>query len=259
MKTVIALGDLHCGHVAGMTPQGWIKDGEQFPGLHALQCEMIGRYTAMTRKYKRPHLVIVNGDCIEGKGVKSGGTELITSDREEQAEMAVKLLKMWNAENYIITYGTSYHTGIDEDWESWIAKSLDCEIHNHAQFELGGLVWDIKHHLNGSSMPHTKGTPLAREVLHNLLWKEVDGCERANIIIRSHVHNYFHCDSVGWDAFSLPGMQAPSHNKHGGRRCSSVVHWGLVPITINERTGKWGFTKEEIVALESAKSKLIQF
>jgi len=259
MKTVIALGDLHCGHIAGLMPRGWIKNQSEFESLHKLESEMLRAYATWTRKFARPDLLIVNGDLIEGKGRKSGGTELVTSDREEQAGMAVKLLKMWNPKKCIITYGTSYHSGEEEDWERWVAKDMDCEIHNHAQFEIAGIVFDVKHHLSNSTMPHTKGTPLAREILHNLLWTEAEGCERADIVLRSHVHNYFHCDSVNWDAFSLPGLQAPSHNKHGGRRCSQVVNFGILGIQINERNGSWGYDKSNIISLESAKLKLIKF
>ena len=254
-KLIVALGDMHCGHEVGLLTPGWFRDSKDFPHLNAIEDEMYCRYKAFTKKYHKPDVLFVNGDSIEGKGEKSGGCELVTSDRNEQVNIAVKLIQMWNAKRVILTYGTGYHVGNEEDFEKNVAKELGCEIHSHFQAELDGVIFDVKHHCGGSGMPHTKGTPLTKEMLFNLLWKEAGQCEKADIILRSHVHNYFHTDSIGWDAFTLPALQAPG-SKYGSRRCSGMVHWGIIPFEINRGGFRW--TKENIVQLESAKSELIR-
>lgn len=255
-KTVIALGDLHCGHIAGLTPPYRFSNKQDCPGLHALQYEMWHRYKGMVNKYSSPDLLIVNGDCIDGKASKNGGTELLTSDRFEQCEMAVECLKIWKAKKIILTYGTSYHTGPEDDFEVEIARQLGAEIHNHAQVKINQTVIDIKHHCGGSAVPYGRHTSPAKEHMWNLLWNDLEASHKANIILRSHVHFYNYCGGDNWLAMTLPALQAPSHNKYGGRRCSGIVDWGLVAFNINNNGGyEW---QPEIVRLQSARAELIK-
>jgi len=255
-KTVVILSDLHCGHLAGLTPPQNFVNKKDLPQLYSLQDEMWRRYVGLVKKYKNPDLLICNGDAIDGKGDKTGGTELITTDRIKQSNIASYCLDIFCAKKIIMTYGTPYHTGKGEDYETNVAKNLGCEIHNHAQIDVNGCVLDIKHHCGGSAVPYGRHTAPAKERLWNLLWEDADSCVRANIIIRSHVHFYNFCGGNDWLAFTTPALQAPSHNKYGGRRCSGIIDWGIVVFNIdNKGDYRW---QTEIVRLESARAELIR-
>lgn len=262
-KTVVVVSDLHCGHVAGLTPPEWHKSMKRFPGLRALHHETWKWAVEYAKKYKGADLLICNGDAIDGKGLKTGSTEELTTNRHEQAEMAYEYLRLYEAKKYILTYGTGYHVGAEEDFEVRIVDLLkkemgvDAEIHNHAQVEINGCILDLKHHIASSSTPYSRGTAISKERLWNLLWAEGNACAKANLIIRSHTHFCFEVSEPGasWRALYTPAMQAPSHNKYGGRRCSGTVDWGMVAIKINKKGEPT--CEYNIKRLQTAKAELI--
>jgi hypothetical protein len=144
---------------------------------------------------------------IEGKGQKSGGTELITSDRLIQCEMATKALETIDALKYIFVHGTPYHTGNEEDFESIIAEKFGADIGGHEWIEVNGKIFDVKHKIGSSGIPHGRYTALAKEKLWNLYWNEIKGAPKSDIFIRAHVH-YF--NYIGNDTFFgviLPALQ----------------------------------------------------
>lgn len=254
MKKVIAIGDLHCGSFSGLTPPAWHINEKRFKTISALQKETWKRYNDLTIKYRNPDLLIVNGDAIDGKGERSGGTELITTDREEQVEMAVQCIDKWNAKKIVITYGTSYHAGLDEDWEKAIADKIGAEIKNHAFIDINGFIIDVKHHVQGSQVPYGRHTAVSRERIQNILWNERELQPKANIILRSHVHYHNYCGGSNWLAMTLPALQA-AHTKYGARKCSGTVDWGIVIFNIAKEGWTW---KSETVRVQTEKAEVIQ-
>ena len=79
MKRIAVISDLHCGHVVGLTPPRWQSAvglvGEK---IAAMQKTLWDLYTEEMDAIKPIDVLIVNGDCIDGKGKRSGSTELIT-------------------------------------------------------------------------------------------------------------------------------------------------------------------------------------
>ena len=51
----------------------------------------------IVRDLQPVHLLLVGGDCIDGRGEKSGSTELITVNRNEQCQMAAECIRVWRA------------------------------------------------------------------------------------------------------------------------------------------------------------------
>jgi len=260
MKKVIALGDLHSGHRAGLTPPQWqypIRGGtKQRNAWGKSQHETWGAYLDLIEKTKPPiDLLIVNGDLIDGRGQLSGSTELLTTDRVEQAQMAYEALKIWGARKVVISYGTPYHVAADgDDLERSIAESLGGEIHSHPFVEVEGVTFDIKHKVGSSSIPHGRGTPLAKEWLWNLLWAEREEQPKADIILRSHIHYFSYIGDTGWIAMSMPALQIAG-TKYGGRQCSGTVDWGLVEFNVDAGEFEW---KAHIKSLKANKQEAIK-
>ena len=123
-KRVVAIADLHCGHRSGLTPPAW--QWARDTGYRAtdkfgiLQHEMWQWYVSALTPLRPIDLLIVVGDAVDGKGSRSGGTELITSDRNVQVDMAAKCIKLARADRYAMVRGTGYHVGQDDDWEDQI-------------------------------------------------------------------------------------------------------------------------------------------
>ena len=127
-KRLLVLSDTHCGHKGGLTPTQWQESPERAAEANQpshtgeSQAKLWHAYRQTIQRLRPIDYCVHNGDAVEGKGERSGGTELITADREEQANMAVRCLNYVRPrEGYYLTYGTPYHTGSGEDWEKVVA------------------------------------------------------------------------------------------------------------------------------------------
>jgi len=232
-KRILFMSDLHCGHVAGLCPPRWqIKGGSPHRDkIRDSQREAWQWYSRQVTRCGPYDVVVVNGDAIDGQGTRSGGTELITTDRNEQIAMAVFAIRRAITKGrtrVVMTYGTGYHVGNEEDFELGIANILDAKIGSHEWLDCGGIIIDLKHHIGGSSIPHGRQTAISRDALWNRLWADRAQQPRADVLIRSHVHYYMQGDDddLGWRAIT-PALQTCG-SKYGARRCSGTVSYGFL-------------------------------
>jgi len=233
--------------MVGLTPPAWWVP-EQATGASrtkrdkhaAIQRGMWAFWESTIAHHGPFDALLVNGDVIDGRGERSGGTELITSDREEQTEIAVTALrKATNAKTKVVmTYGTAYHTGDGEDWENLVAVDLDAKIGAHEWIDVEGVVFDLKHHIGSSAVPHTRHTAVARDHLWNVLWSDRQQAPKADVTVRSHVHYFNYCGGPGWLGLTTPAMQGWG-SKYGSRRCSGIVDVGLVIFECNKGSYSW--------------------
>jgi len=245
-KRLLVLSDMHCGHMGGLTPTQWQVSPERaaegnLPSHTAeAQAKLWHAYRTAIQKLKPIDICVHNGDAIEGKGERSGGTELITTDREEQARMAVRCLNYVRPrDGYHLTYGTPYHTGVTEDFENLVARELGASIGSHEWFDIYGVVFDFKHFVSGSSIPHGRETALAKEKLWNGIWaQEHKQQPDADVLIRSHVHYAVVGGRLfGWRGYTTPALQLAA-TKFGGRKMTGLVECGLMYFDIYS-DGRW--------------------
>jgi hypothetical protein len=187
------------------------------------------------------------GDLIDGRGEKSGGTELLTTDRLQQVEIAIKCLSEIDARKFVFVYGTPYHTGADTDYEGLVAEQFGGEIHSHCWPEIDGVVFDCKHKIGSSQIPHGRHTAIAREALWNREWAEAQ--PRADVLLRGHVHYHSFSGTPKFLGMTLPALQA-ADTKYGARQCSGTVDWGWV--VFQTKSGKLQSWHSEITQLVQA-------
>ena len=251
MSKIVMLGDLHCGHAAGLTPPDWWVNDKQ--NLAAYQRESWARYLDFIKQIGRPDILICNGDAIDGKGQKSQGVELLTPDMEQQALIAAQCLGQWKAKKVIMTYGTPYHTGTGENFENIAARALDADIANQQFLEIDGVIFSIKHKPAGSSsIPHGRHTGVARDRLWNVLHADIENQPKADVIIRSHVHYHTFSGGPDWLAMTLPALQGPK-SRYGVRECTGIVDWGIITFQTKKGAYSW---QSHIVRMAAAKAKL---
>lgn len=235
LKRILVLSDFHCGHVVGLTPPDHQSNRGQ---ARQVQEECWKHFVKSRGKYDA---IVLNGDQIDGDGKKSGGTEQLTTDRNEQAEMAAECVMavcVDKATPIYSVYGTGYHTGNAEDFEAGIPVLLNKDGYNgqrvksHLWLKVEGVTFDFKHHVGSSSVPHGRHSAVARERLWNVLWSDIGQSPRANVLIRSHVHYHNYCGGPGWVAMTTPALQGLG-SKYGARRCSGVVDFGYVVFTVD--------------------------
>lgn len=237
MKRVVAIGDLHCGHFVGLTPPIYQSRN---PELRAVQKRLWGFYVEAIKALQPIDVLIVNGDAIDGRGERSGGTELLTTDRKEQALMAVECIRQAKAKQIFMTFGTPYHTGASEDWESYIAERLGATIEGHLFLDVDGVTFSVKHKVGSSSVPYGRHTAASKENTWNALLAEEGSAPRADVFIRSHVHYFTHGGDARKLYLTLPALQGPG-SKFGERQCSGLVDFGLVHFDIEQGKYSWNW------------------
>lgn len=240
-KRVVIISDLHCGHRVGLTPPAywWRDDTDLQAKIHKNQKELWSWYVETIKALQPIDILVCNGDLIDGKGERSGGSEQNTCDRLIQCDMAVDCINQCEPNTCIITYGTPYHTGKEEDFERVIAGKLDMDTHveGHAFPVINGVQFDIKHHVGSSGLPHGRHTAVAKDKLWNSIWNSRDSQQpNADIIVRSHVHYHSYCGQSGWLALTTPALQGYG-SAFGVRKCSGTVDIGLISFNINEKGG----------------------
>jgi hypothetical protein len=215
----------------GLTPPKYTQRFDE--RFRNVQEELWGCFTQEIEKIKPIDVLIFNGDAVDGPGERSGGTEQITTDRNVQVEMAVECVEQIGAEQNIMTFGTAYHAGDKEDWEQIVADKVGAKIGAHDWPEVNGLVFDIKHHIGSSEVPHTRGTPIGREMSWNAEWAIRKQQPLGQVLIRSHVHYYsvvVNGDRIGMTTPALCGFGT----KYGSRRKSGTIDMGFVYFDVAE-------------------------
>jgi hypothetical protein len=255
MKRLVCISDLHCGHRVGLTPPYYQTaiPGKQY---HRIQVELWDQYVKWAEELQPIDILLVNGDAIDGKGKRSGSSELITADRNQQCDMSEIAINQLEAKNIIMTYGTGYHTGNGEDYEYQLAKRLNADISSQQFFQVNNTTFDAKHKVGGSSIPHGRATPLAKERLWNYIWNEFSEQPKADVIIRSHVHYHTFTGEDHWLAMTTPALQGQG-SKFGARICNGTVHFGLVWFDCHD-DGSYEWSRA-ILHAESQKQPLKSF
>lgn len=232
---VLLAGDFHCGHMAGLTPKGYqIPENHPSYGNFAEFERETWNFFEKTIMSLEPFShAIFNGDLIDGSGKKSKGTELITTDRNIQVDMAVKVIETVNAGVNVISFGTPYHTGEGEDFETIIAERTNAVLNAENLLDIGGVIFNAKHNTNGTSTPYGAGTPLLKDALWSDLWSQLENNPTADIVVRSHTHTFLSIKDGFRTAIILPALQG-AMTKFGTKRCSKVVHWGFAYADIYE-------------------------
>ncbi len=236
MKRVVVISDLHCGNRGGLTPPAWqyshdAEDKDMHKFAH-VQRQLWEWYSKKAAELQPIHALLINGDAIDGKGEKSGGTEQITLDRHKQTEIAEICIKEMKAEVIRMTYGSPYHTGIDEDWEDMVAKAVNALIGGDDNYDINGVIFNMKHFESRSVVPYGRFTPLMRDRMWNELLHLRQGYPKADVLLRSHAHYYLHAEDAYGKAFVTPSLEL--YTKFGTRRCSGDINVGLINFDIEE-------------------------
>jgi hypothetical protein len=260
-KRVLAIGDLHCGHHFGLTPPEWQESPKKPRGkLQSLYWDFYAEGVRRLRKHTAIDLLIVNGDAVDGPGKRSGSREQLTTDMLEQVEMALDCIKIVKPKQVVLTFGTPYHVGSDNRTETllaqWIRKELDVpvKIGSHESINVNGLMFDCKHKIGGSTIPHGRHTAGARTVLWNMVWAKRGQRPMADVFLRSHVHYHVYEGDPTFLAMTLPALQGLG-DEYGSTQCEGMVDFGLVWFDVisrhewtwNSKILSWSQIPEKVV------------
>lgn len=254
MKHILVISDPHSGHGAALTPPDYWQESLKSDDPRIYKKAMIlkaiwGFWEKISTSRKWDYLFSL-GDLIDGKGQASGGIEQLTTDYHEQCAMSIKALKLARAKVIRMVRGTPYHTGKEDNFEDFIADALGAEIKDHMFLDVEGVVFDLKHKIGGSSIPHGRATPLLRTAMWAELWHAKKLAPSPDIIIRGHVHNYLQASDFQKTCLTMPCLQWDS--RYGKLNCEGTIDLGVVEVQVDK--GSYNIIPHEL-NMEFAKAE----
>jgi hypothetical protein len=115
-----------------------------------------------------------------------------------------------------------------------VAKSLGAVISDTVFLEANGVKFSFRHVTGNAGTPYTQGTQAYKEAVRDLVQAVDNDAEPADVIVRSHVHNYFRAESPERMAITTPCLQVPV--SVFGRRCRSWrYHLGVVLFEVSDK------------------------
>jgi hypothetical protein len=260
IKKILVIADLHCGAITGLTPPEYFVNPLD-KRRRAIQEESWEWFSNTVKDIGYVDALIINGDSIEGKGSRSGGTELITTDLLKQIKIAERCIDEINTDNVFLTYGTSYHVSNNgDDLEVLLADRFNGTIKDHLWLDVNGCIFDFKHKINNSSVLSSRVTSLIKETQWNDEWSKNKATPKADVFVRSHVH---YCNSVtdhqNYLAVTTPALQI-ADTKYGNRICSGTVDYGMILFEVPRNYKNVNDVKMTVykTQLEYMKSKSIE-
>lgn len=225
-KRVLVLSDMHCGHNLGLTHPDYFN--------HFKEAQKIGWdfYLKNIKKLGKIDLCLINGDAIDGPGVKDS-LQHNTTDISEQQEIAIACLEEVEARKYIFTRGTPYHVTSAFEAEDAIAKHFGAEIHDYRKIDVSGCIIHTRHTVGKSGTAYASITSLQRSAIVQLLNDVEIGNTKADIYIRSHAHEYDLIDRTLFSAVITPALQF--RGTTFGRKCTGFYDYGFVWMDIRSK------------------------
>jgi len=231
-KRILVVSDLHSGSTVGLTPPAWQAGKWEFA-----EAPLWDWYADTVKKIGPVDVCVVNGDMVDGEG-KAETIGLLTTDVEEQAEIAATALKCIKAKKMYMTYGTPFHTVGALNYEHLVADRMGCGIADTVFLEANGVKISFRHVTGASGTPYTQGTQAYKEAVRDLVQAVENDEEPADVVVRSHVHNYFRAESPERMAITTPCLQVPV--SVFGRRCRSWrYHLGMVLFEVSQDGLVW--------------------
>lgn len=223
-KRIAVVSDLQCGSIFGMLPPNFLTS-EGIPKIqNAGQkylwecwidfCERAGRFD--------PDAIIANGDMNDGRQRKSEGVELSLNLIADQVNAAVRCLRVLKKRcpraKWYFTRGTAYHVGHAGQDEEEVAKALNAEKYSSVGtgvyvrevlwLDIEGVIVEAAHHI-GVSQGFYRLTQLDKEMQWSAMAAKdnTKGVPKADLLIRSHVHNFQHAEHASKQGLVTPCWQ----------------------------------------------------
>lgn len=233
MKTILVVGDTHCGNRWGLLPPSWWMDKQR----QGLQAKLWEWYMREIQAIGKVDILLLTADLIDGPG-KKNTAEHVTTVPAEQREIAAECLDMIKREATYSVRGTPYHVTTYQEEEDQLIKDLDGEIYNELDLYLGGRKINLYHSGRRSDTPKGQPSALWSEVVREQLQADLDGEASPDLILRAHTHYFFHVESKDKHAVSTPSLQLPFKGEYPRKLHTQYYDIGMVLIEIDQASGE---------------------
>lgn len=198
-KRVVLIGDTHLGGNGTIMPEEiWFKPtGENVERPY--QCSPLQKillnqpdagWYALCDEYKRPDLLVLNGDLADGSNKKQHGLGMWTTDIHVQCEAMAALIDMLKPRNVIGTTGSGYHVGGNPNYDKMVCDKVGGEFKGgFASIKIGDNRFYFQHKTGTSSSTwQYRTTPIAKALVLAALSEPEYG--HYDLVCKSHAH-YF--------------------------------------------------------------------
>jgi hypothetical protein len=252
---ILSVSDLHAGNISGLTPDKYNPDSEIGHDMYLYRKSLYQWVQQEIEKLKPIDICVVNGDAIDGKAPKTGGNELIISDRTTQIDMVIDFCKWVDAKEYRFTYGTGYHVGQEDDWENAIASYFNTQPEATAMLNANGLIMKWRHHTGGSTNFSTRSGSLMRNQINDILWS-IDGEEeKSDVLVYSHVHYFLALVNRFGTVFASPALQGWGGSQLGARRMGGIVDYGFLYFDVKSKE-EWAWDVRRLIQTPELRQRL---
>ncbi len=230
MKILLA-GDLHCGHLLGLTPPQY--HNSNWP--HADVMSNLWKWfdENLSKKYD---VAVWNGDLVEGEGRHESSFHL-TTDMNVQIEMAIDVVKHVGAKKNLFQYGSPYHAGQIMDYEKQIANYFNEDIKAIRKVTLAGVNFKFQHQIGKTTTPVGGDIMLRKGALWEMIYSVMDKRQPAQYCIFSHAHEYRRVENEHMTGIILPALKmgAPDYDRYARRMAGGFYSVGFLEAEIKNK------------------------
>jgi hypothetical protein len=254
--SVLCIGDNHGGSATGLTPPPhWyrLRADDDLDTLARMRRQFFAKtqrilwrgFDQNIKELGPVDVCVVNADMVDGSHFQT--IEHITTDVEVQADIAKESysrVRFRGRPDWRFTYGTPVHTVTGMNVEHLIAEAFGGEIKDTIKLRLNGLNIQWRHHQGRSDIPTGQGAQLSKELIRDILRSSIYDYPQADVVLRSHVHYWYHLGFAGKEAFSIPCLQVPI-SIYGRQLRTMFYDMGILKLTV-DRHGNLDYQKRLI-------------
>ena len=255
-KTIVMASDIHdMSKLAVCSKEPYNSELDQICKLTGLQKGLNEAWVTGTEEIADDHgkvdLVVYNGEPIDGANKKQLGNQSWTTNLEDGMLDFMKLDKHFKRKDCLFTRGSGYHTQVDgTNVEEILANRMGALKYKawggegysdaFANVSIYGKVFNFSHHIGYSKSMAYRSTALAREMAN--LHFEDDKLGHIDVAVRSHVHYFWHNESVNRHGIITPAWKFPDYHLFRGGVAGTTPDIGFVTCTV-EPNGELSFKK----------------
>lgn len=225
--TTVLVSDTHIGHDCGLMSDT-AEHKEKIVGQNKWQEPIYDHWKYVTKKYKNPDCLILNGDIVDLLQKRSDESETWTQDTLEIKTEAKKLINMFGKPKkiYLIkgtpAHVTAEHIRLEED----IANDIKADIYQNKRvfpYRLIDLspegakpqIYHITHHISSTSIWQYRGTAPSK-AMASLMLNESSFLKKSDLhkivgIIRGHIHHFWYEESLSRRMIVNPCWEAQTN------------------------------------------------
>jgi len=214
LRSVALLSDTHVGSRYGLCPYKYLTStqDELSAAINPGQKQLYESWLAYVRRMDEMKVdtVFLIGDICSGTNFRESGVHMMTTDMNEQVEMAASLLEpLCKGRKVAVWSGTPYHESRDFRIHQLLAEYLNGRFYgpmSNLKLEPSKKVVNVAH-ATTSALVYPE-TVLSRDIM---FMKEAEALEKLykiNAIIRGHRHSYVEIHKHDVHYISLPCWEA---------------------------------------------------